>query len=243
MAVEGRQLRGQRTREFIALRKIKVTDNFEFIIRPLGERLLNNLGYVVLEREPRHLVGRQLASIEAKVLKRRLPQRVHVRKYSSEGHGGRGTHRAVKLVFDDLQLLRLGVDVELHAIGFARARVRGYDMVPAPLDQNPLFCLDRNGVLRRLMGKRKFKLALADAKLPAPRVLFGIGTCQDHAVGLFLVFGFERPQVRTQPEGHGEWLISFNVAPLRQIQPGGCVHPHVRPEPYSLAPDHRTSSG
>ena len=115
-------------------------------------------------------------------------------------------------------------------------------MIPTTLDQNLLCRLDRGRIAGSRVGECECQFAVVDAKLPAARGLFGIGTCQNYAVRLLGVFGLEGSQLRTQPESYGEWLVSFNVADIRQIQPGGCVHSHVRPEPYSLAPDHRTLS-
>src|ERR1051326_6283851 len=116
-------------------------------------------------------------------------------------------------------------------------------MVPAPLDQNLFFSLDRCRIERARVRAGKYQFALLNAELPASRVLFGIGTGHYHAVRQLRVFGLQRPQVRTQPESDGEWLVVFDVACIWQIQAGRGVHSHVRPEPYTLAPDYRTLCG
>ena len=69
---------------FVALRKIEVAHNLEFVVGPRGKRLLDDLRDIVLVGNARGLLGRKLAAIEAKVLKRRLPKRIVIRRYAPE---------------------------------------------------------------------------------------------------------------------------------------------------------------
>src|SRR5579864_5820176 len=116
-------------------------------------------------------------------------------------------------------------------------------MVPAPLDQNLLSRFDRSGIARARVREGKHQLALLDAELPASRVFLCVGTRHNYAARQLRIFGLQRPQVRTQPESDGEWLVAFDIACIWQIQPGRGVHSHVRPEPYTFAPDYRTLCG
>ena len=59
-------------------------------------------------------------------------------------------------------------------------------MIPATLDQDLIFCLDGDSVLRRLVGKREYQLAFLDAKLPAPRTFLGVGASNNDSVWLLL---------------------------------------------------------
>ena len=75
-----------------------------------------------------------------------------------------------------------------------------------------------------------------DACLPSARA-------EDHAAWLLGILRFERSQVRAHPESDSEWLISFHVAGVGQIEPSRRVHSHVGPEQNSLTPNHRAFGG
>ncbi len=68
-------------------RKVEIADDFEFVLRPFGNRFLHDFRDIVFEWQPSSLVGCQFAGVKAEVLKRGLPQRICIGRHSTEGQG------------------------------------------------------------------------------------------------------------------------------------------------------------